>query len=50
MKYDLNSTVTWRGRAVTIVGRCYVDGEWLYDLRAANGKITRYIPARLVKQ
>lgn len=45
----LHSEATYRKRRVTVVCRCYVSGEWLYDLRYESGKIIQYVPARKVR-
>lgn len=47
-KYELQAVVNYRKRPATVVGRCYVSNEWLYDLRLPSGKIVQYVPERMV--
>lgn len=46
---NLSTEVTYRGRTVTVIGRCFVGGEWLYQIRTASGKIVDYVPGRMLK-
>lgn len=48
--FDLDSTVTYRGRPVTVVSRLCVSGEWLYGIRLRSGRVLDYVPARMLAQ
>lgn len=40
------TTARYRGLVAVVVGRCYANGAWLYDLRLPNHKIVININER----
>ena len=48
-KIALQTPVKYKGRRATVMGSCFIGGEWVYQLRFASGKIVDYVPGRMLR-